>query len=163
MLSNTKGQYKVAFRVARMVRVKSGAFKTRIGIPKDVREAYAALYGVRWEELFRAPPDCTPQRAKVLRAEWEAEIENRIETLRAKQRGEGRDLTQRQVHALAGEWYRWFTAPYEENPSSPGRWDSLREALRARIVCTLGHTLSVAPFTLVPVAPTTLADLLLLA
>jgi hypothetical protein len=79
---------------------------------------YASLYGVRWEELFHAPPDCTPQRAKGLRAEWEADVETRIATLRAKQRGDGHDLTQKQAHALAGEWYRWFTAPYEDNPGS---------------------------------------------
>lgn len=87
------------------------------------------MYGVRWEELFRAPPDCTPQRAKVLRAEWEAEIENRIAALRANQRGEGRDLTQRQAHALAGEWYRWFIGPHEENPGKPDHWDDLYRGL----------------------------------
>jgi hypothetical protein len=46
----------MAFRVARMARVKSGAFKARKGIPKDVRDAYQALYGKHREELFRAPP-----------------------------------------------------------------------------------------------------------
>jgi integrase len=112
-----------------MARVKSGAFKARKGIPADVRNEYAALHGRRWEELFRAPQDCTPQRAKALRNEWEAEIDTRIATLRAKQRGEGRDLTQKQAHALAGDWYRWFTALYEDNPGSPDRWDSLCEAL----------------------------------
>jgi hypothetical protein len=73
------------------------------------------------------PPGCTAQRAKVLRAEWEAGIETRIATLRAKQRGEGLDLTQRQAQALAGEWYRWFTSPYDENPGQPGYWAKLRE------------------------------------
>jgi hypothetical protein len=52
-------QYKraaqMAFRMASMTRVKSGDFKARKGIPKDVRDDYQALYGVRWEELFRAP------------------------------------------------------------------------------------------------------------
>ena len=100
-----------------MARVKSGAFKARKGIPVDVRDEYAALHGKRWEELFRAPPDCTPQQAKALRNEWEADIDTRIATLRAKQRGEGHDLTQKQAHALAGDWYRWFTAPYEDNPA----------------------------------------------
>jgi hypothetical protein len=104
----------MAFRVARMARVKSGAFKARKAIPADVWDAYAALYGVRREALFRAAPGCTPQRAKAEHMAWLEELEMRIETLRAKQRGEGHDLTQRQAHALAGEWYRWFIGQYED-------------------------------------------------
>jgi integrase len=119
----------MAFRVARMARTKSGACKARKGIPADIRDEYAALHGRRWEELFRAPPDVPPQRAKVLRATWEAEIETRIATLRAKKRGEGHDLTQRQAHALAGEWYRWYTSQHEEDPGAAGQWAKLREVL----------------------------------
>jgi integrase len=119
----------MAFRVARMARVKSGAFKARKGIPKDVRDEYQALYGVRWEELFHAPAGCSPQQAKVLRSEWEAEIESCIAALRAKQRGEGHDLTQREARALAGEWYRWFVGQHEENPGEPNRWKDQFEGL----------------------------------
>jgi hypothetical protein len=119
----------MAFRVARMARARSGSFRARKGIPTDVRNEYAALYGRRWEELFRAPPDCTPQRAKALRAEWEAEIETRFATLRAKQRGEGHDLTQKQARALAGEWYREFTAQHEDNPGHPDEWDTVLSEL----------------------------------
>ena len=94
-----------------------------------MRDDYQALYGVRWEELFRAPAGCPLHRAKVLRSEWEAEIDSRIAALRAKQRGEGHDLSHRQAHALAGEWYRWFVGQHEENPGKSSRWDGLREAL----------------------------------
>jgi hypothetical protein len=38
-----------------MVRVESGAFKARKGIPKDVRDQYKALYGVSREALFHGP------------------------------------------------------------------------------------------------------------
>jgi integrase len=119
----------MAFRVARMARVKSGAFKARKGIPNDVRDAYQALYGKRWEELFRAPAGCPPPRAKVLHSEWEGEIDSRIEALRAKQRGEGHDLTQREAQALAGVWYQWFISPHEENPGDPNRWAQRIERL----------------------------------
>jgi hypothetical protein len=119
----------MAFRMSGMTRVKSGAFKARKGIPKDVRDDYQALYGVRWEELFRAPAGCPPSRARVLHSEWEAEIDSRIAALRAKRRGEGRDLTQRQAQALAGEWYRWYVSPREENPGKPGHWAKLHEVL----------------------------------
>ena len=115
----------MAFRVARMARVKSGAFKARKSIPKDVRDEYQALYGVRWEELFHAPAGCSSQQAKVLRSEWEGRIDSRIKALRAKQRGEGHDLTQRDARALAGEWYRWFISQYEESPGRPRDWEGL--------------------------------------
>jgi integrase len=119
----------MAFRMAGMTRARSGAFKARKGIPKDVRDDYQALYGLRWEELFRAPAGCPLHRAKVLRSEWEAEIDSRIAALRAKRRGEGRDLTQREAQALAGEWYRWFVGQHEENPGKFSRWKGLRDAL----------------------------------
>jgi hypothetical protein len=60
---------------------------------------------------------------------WLEEVETRIETLRAKQRGEGHDLTQRQAHELGGEWYRWFTGPHEENPGKRDHWDGLYNEL----------------------------------
>jgi integrase len=65
----------------------------------------------------------------VLFSEWQADIKNRIATLRAKQRGEGHDLTQREARALAGEWYCWYVDQHEENPGEPRRWAKLREIL----------------------------------
>jgi integrase len=119
----------MTLRMARLRRRKSGAWGARITIPKDVRPDYQALYGKRAEELFYAPPDCTPQRAPVLFSQWQADIKNRIDTLRRKQRGEGHDLTQRDAHALAGEWYKWFVGRHEENPGEANRWAKLREVL----------------------------------
>jgi len=70
----------------------------------------------RWEELFHRRASLPLSMAKVDHSEWEAEIESRFAALRAKQRGEGRDLTQREAQALAGEWYRWYINPHEKNP-----------------------------------------------
>jgi integrase len=67
-----------------------------------------------------------------------AEVEGRITTLRAKQRGEGHDLTQRDARALAGEWYKWFVGQHEENPGEPSRWDGLRKALWHLLECLAG-------------------------
>jgi integrase len=112
-----------------LARTKSGAYRARIGIPKDVRDDYQALYGKRWEELFHRPASLPLSKAKADHSEWVAEIESRFATLRAKNRGEGHDLTHRQAHALAGEWYRWFTGPYEESPGNHHRWARLHETL----------------------------------
>src|SRR5467141_176066 len=119
----------MAFRMAGLKRRKSGAWGSRKTIPEEVRPDYQALYGKHCEELFYAPASCPPQRAKVLHSEWEAEIDSRIAALRAKQRGEGRDLTQREARALAGEWYRWYVSSHEENPGQAAHWAKLREVL----------------------------------
>jgi integrase len=115
--------------MAKLRRRKSGAWGARITIPKDVRPEYQAFYGKHVDELFYASPDCPLQRAQVLFAEWQAETKNRIATLRAKQRGDAHDLTQKEARALAGEWYRGFTGLHEDNPGEPTRWAKLREVL----------------------------------
>src|SRR5262249_23533245 len=115
----------MALRMAKLKRRKSGAWGSRITIPKDVRTDYQALYRKHVDELFYAPPDCPPQRAQVLFSQWQADIKNRIATLRAKQRGEGHDLTQREARAVAGEWYCWYVSQYEENPGRPRDWTAL--------------------------------------
>jgi hypothetical protein len=61
----------------------------------------------------------------VLRSEWEGQIDSRIKALRAKQRGEGHHLTQREARALAGEWYKWFVDQHEENPGRPRDWEGV--------------------------------------
>jgi hypothetical protein len=55
-------------------------------------------------------------------------VEGRIDTLRAAGSNKA-DLTQRQAHALAAEWYRWFTAQHLDNPGHPERWARLQEIL----------------------------------
>jgi hypothetical protein len=70
------------------------------------------------------------ERAKQELREWDATISGRIHTLRTAGRGEGRSLTQREAHALAGEWYLWFVAQHEEEPGTPEQWDLEFERLQ---------------------------------
>src|SRR5215813_5888158 len=119
----------MAFRMSGLTRTKSGAYKARIGIPKDVRDDYQALYGKRWEEPFHAPASCPLSQARMLHSDWEGQIVSRIAALRANQRGEGHDLTLREARALAGEWYKWFVAQHEDNPVAANHWAKLREVL----------------------------------
>ena len=105
---------------------KSGAWKDRIRLPKDVRREYQTLYGPAWEEKFHRPADTPSDKAVAEHAAWAAKVKSRIAALRAKQRGEGHDLTQREARALAGEWYRWFTSHHEENPGRPRNWEGAR-------------------------------------
>ena len=99
--------------MAKLTRSKNGDFVSRKGIPADVRDAYTRLYrgtskaALRitkaggkltapkvWEELFSRPGSTSPSAAKVAWAEWCAEIDTRVATLRAAAKGEGRPLTQ---------------------------------------------------------------------
>jgi integrase len=134
-----KRAIQMAFRMSRLARTKSGAYRARIGIPKDVRDDYQALHSKRWEELFHRPASFPLSKAKADHSEWVAGIESRIATIRAKQRGEGHDLTPHQAHGLAGEWYRWYIRLHEGNPGQSGHWAEHSEFLLDRIADVAGE------------------------
>lgn len=119
----------MTFRVARMAPVKSGSFKARKAIPANITDEYAALHGRRSEQLFRAPPNCTPQQAKAFVPSGRVRLKPVSRRLRAKKRGEGPDPTHKQGRALADERYRWSTGPYDEDPGKSDCWAERHEAL----------------------------------
>jgi hypothetical protein len=102
---------------------------SRKAIPADLREEYRAAYGVSQEERFRRDASMPVERAKQELREWDATISGRINSLRAARAGEGQSLSQREVHALAGEWYLWFVRQHEEEPGSAEQWDFERDRL----------------------------------
>jgi integrase len=101
---------------------KDGSFSARKRIPADVQDAYAKLYGNRWEDRFNSGPGVTAVLARAKHREWLSEIEARIENIRAERRGDGRMLTPMEARALAGEWYKWFTARHSAKPKSAEYW-----------------------------------------
>ena len=119
----------MSFRMVTAAFLKSGSTKVRKGIPKDVRAEYQRLYGVSREAKLTVPAGTRPHEAKVRISEWTAEVETRIATIRAAQRGEGQSLSQRQAFALAGEWYVWYVGRHEESPGTPEQWNDLWVAL----------------------------------
>ncbi len=118
----------MALRMAALVR-RNGHWFSRKGIPADVRDEYARLYGVRREAHLKLPSDTRPHEAKIQHAEWKAEIETRIATLRAQRKGEGQPLTKRNAIALAGRWYTWFVSQHEAEPWPAKHWRDLGEHL----------------------------------
>jgi integrase len=106
-------------------RNKAGEWFARKAIPKDVRVAYKRHHGVKREALFKAPANTAKAQAKAQCAEWIAEVETRIATLRAAEKGEGQPLTRVNAIALAGKWYLWFTRQHEDNPGTAKHWDDL--------------------------------------
>src|SRR5262245_25008705 len=123
----------MSFRMVTPRRSRSGSVKARKVIPKDVREDYARLYGVASEAKLTVPAGTPAHEAKILASEFLAEVETRIATIRAAQRGEGQSLSQRQAFALAGEWYVWYVGRHEENPGTPKYWRDLWDVLISQL------------------------------
>src|SRR5262249_33474153 len=101
----------MSFRMVTPRRSRSGSVKARKVIPKDVREDYARLYGVASEAKLTVPAGTPAHEAKILASEFLAEVETRIATIRAAQRGEGQSLSPRQAFALAGEGSSGYRRP----------------------------------------------------
>jgi hypothetical protein len=73
----------MALRMVALNQPKNGNFFSRKVIPADMRDAYAQLYGTRREAQLRQGGRHSKAGSKTRHAEWTAEIETRIETLRA--------------------------------------------------------------------------------
>jgi hypothetical protein len=86
-------------------RARNGDWLSRKAIPADVRDAYRTAHGISREERFRRSASMPVDRAKQEMREWDAAVSGRIAALRATSRGDGRPLSQREAHALAGAWY----------------------------------------------------------
>jgi hypothetical protein len=106
---------------------KTGDFVARKAIPKDARAEYKRLHGVRREAILKIPAGTPKAQAKALHGQWLAEVETRIARIRAAAKGEGQPLTKLNALALAGRWYSWFVAQYEEDPGPPEHWRGLSE------------------------------------
>lgn len=118
----------MALRMAALLR-KNGYWFSRKVIPADVREDYVRLYGVRREAHLKLPGNLRPAEAKIRHAEWKAEVETRIATLRAQRDGEGQPLSRLNAIALAGRWYKWFVAQHEDDPGPAKRWREMSDYL----------------------------------
>ena len=120
----------MAFTMASLQKSKSGGYTARKSIPNDVRDEYRRVHGQGWEARFTAPAAMSHAEAKLKFTEWLAEIENRINSLRAARTGDGQSLTQRQAFALAGEWYRWFVSRHEDEPGNSEGWHEMLNDLQ---------------------------------
>jgi integrase len=112
-----------------LTRSKSGYWVARKAIPADVRDAYFKLYKIRREAILKLPAGTSKHEAKTRLAEWVAQVETRISSLRASQRGEGQPLTAINAHALAGLWYHWFVGQHENDLGTPKRWREMTDHL----------------------------------
>lgn len=125
-------------RVAtKLTSTKNGGFTARKRIPEDVQDAYADLYGARWEA--RLTLDAMPATlARARHREWLTEIESRIRNLRAETNGEGRSLTPKEARALSGEWYRWYLEKHQVRPQSAEHWEFVRDQINEALADAVG-------------------------
>lgn len=121
----------MAVAMTTLSRARNGDWLARKGIPQDVRESYQRAFGVTREERFRRPASLPMGSAKAELRDWDATISGRIETIRAAARGEGRSLTPREAHGLAGEWYAWFVEQHEADPGEAEGWRREFDCLEA--------------------------------
>jgi integrase len=120
-------------RMAALNLSATGATKSRKAIPKDVRAEYKRLYGVSHEAILVVPAGTPRAQAKALHGQWLAEVETRIERIRAAAKGTGQPLTPRNALALSGRWYSWFLARHADDPGSPEHWADRKEHLLERV------------------------------
>jgi len=124
----------MALRMVALSRAADGRWFARKGIPEDVREEYSRLYRVGWEAQLKLPAGTSKHEAKTQLAEWVADVETRIATLRAKKNGEGQPLTKLNAIALAGRWYTWFVKQHENDPGSAKRWKEMSDHLVWKVI-----------------------------
>jgi len=108
----------------------NGDHVARKAIPADIREAYAAAYGVKREALFRHPLGAPAAQVQKAYGEWLSEVQGRIAALRAAARGEAVTMSTRELHELAARWYFWFTAMHHEEPGTVEQWENLSDQMR---------------------------------
>src|SRR5712691_5319143 len=70
-------------RMAALISSATGETKSRKAIPKDARREYKRLYGVSREAILKVPAGTSKAQAKALHGQWLAEVETRIERIRA--------------------------------------------------------------------------------
>jgi integrase len=117
----------MALRMVALNRLPDNRWFARKVIPEDVRQDYQRLYGTKREAHLKLSADTPRHEAKARLGEWAAEVETRIATLRSQRKGEGQPLTKLNAIALAGRWYNWFVAQYENDPGPAKVWRELSD------------------------------------
>lgn len=123
----------MALRMVSLKGSKSRGWVARKGIPAEARGEYKRLYGVGQEAILRVPAGISEAQAKTQLGQWLAEVETRIERIRAAAKGEGQPLTPRNALALSGRWYDWFLARHDHDLGTPEHWSDRKEHLLDRV------------------------------
>lgn len=102
---------------------KTGSWKSRKVIPRDVRVAYGTSNET---PTWVAPPHTQAKAAYAARLTG---VEARVERLRQFALAVPITLTHRELHALAGSLYAQQVRAYEDDPGDPDGWDAARDQI----------------------------------
>jgi hypothetical protein len=135
-LGDDRVHKRVHRRVVRMVSLgqdDKGNYKAKKRLPDDIREDYGRLYGQRLVAKFHRPASTKPNVARQEFNEWLAEVESRIDSIRAQRDGSGRKLTRIEARKLAGDWYEWFIERRSETSLEDLEWrrDEVNDAFKS--------------------------------
>jgi integrase len=113
----------------------SGVYRLRQAIPAALRDTAERLYGVRAEIMVnlgtREPAEAKRRAPAAL-----AEVQGKLAAIRRAAEaatGSGRPVTERDVQALAGSFYRTRVAEDEDEPGDPERWEAISLSMSSRV------------------------------
>lgn len=124
-----------------LTKAPNGDWFARKVIPANLRQAYAVAHGVSREARFRMPGSASEGEAKRAYGEWLADVEGRVAALRATANGTPITLSQRDLYALADQWYLWFVGQHEMEPGRADQWEERYERYEDVLEAdgTVGH------------------------
>lgn len=108
---------------------RNGSWTARKAIPEELRARHAERFGQRHEVVLRLHASTPEGEARAKFAAWLAEVEARMQNLRAELRGTGRTLDVREARRLGAQWFESFIRKGLRAGHTVEHWEGLREAL----------------------------------
>lgn len=106
----------------------SGTYRVRLVIPVHLRETTARLYGRR-AELIENLRTKDAKRARSLADAATGRLRAQLEAAERALQGQAAELTERDIQALAGVFYRSEVGRFGDDPGRPEDWDLFTDFL----------------------------------
>ena len=110
---------------------KTGTYRVRVAIPAHLRETTGRLYGRR-AELIESLGTKDPRQARALAPSASARLRAQLEAAERDLEGKPADLTEHDVQALAGLFYRREVAEWGDDPARGGDWSIALDILETQ-------------------------------
>ena len=112
---------------------ESNVYRVRVAVPARLRDVCGRLYGSRWE-LIENLATKDPKEARDLADAARLRLKDKLKAAEAVHQGEQANLSDRDVHALAGAFYRSQVAAVGDNPGDPEHWAAVKDALNDHVL-----------------------------
>lgn len=111
---------------------KTGTYRLRVAVPADLRDTTGRLYGQR-RELQENLGTKDAREAKSRAGAALARLHARLQAARATRSADTASLSERDVAALAGVFYRDELARFSDGPGDPAGWEAETERLSDQV------------------------------